>query len=127
MEILLHRIVESSALIYRVIRWIGAALAAAATLPTTADAQLAGYPAKPVRVIAPFPAGGPVEVLARVVTQRLVETMGQPFVIENRAGASGTIGTDLVAKAPRDGYTLLVNNCSYSSNVSYYKKLPYDS
>ena len=129
MEILLHRIVESSALIYHVIRRIGTALVAAAavTLPTGADAQLAGYPAKPVRVIAPFPAGGPVEVLARVITQRLVETMGQPFVIENRAGASGTIGTDLVAKAPRDGYTLLVNNCSYSSNVSYYKKLPYDS
>ena len=130
MEILLHRIVESSALIYRVIRRIGAALvavAAAATLPIAADAQLAGYPAKPIRVIAPFPAGGPVEVLTRVFTQRLHESMGQPFVIENRAGASGTIGTELVAKAPRDGYTLLVNNCSYSSNVAYYKKLPYDA
>ena len=128
MEILLHRIVESSALIYHVIRRIGTALVAAAavTLPTGADAQLAGYPAKPVRVIAPFPAGGPVEVLARVITQRLVETMGQPFVIENRAGASGTIGTDLVAKAPRDGYTMLVTNCSHTSNVSYYKKLQYD-
>jgi tripartite-type tricarboxylate transporter receptor subunit TctC len=116
------------ALIYRVIGRIGAALVAAAAvmLPAAADAQLAGYPAKPVRVIAPFPAGGPVEVLARVFTQRLVETMGQPFVIENRAGASGTIGTDVVAKAPRDGYTMLVTNCSHTSNVSYYKKLPYD-
>jgi tripartite-type tricarboxylate transporter receptor subunit TctC len=128
MEILLQSIVESGALVYRVIRRIGVAVAAAAVLiPTAADAQLAGYPAKPVRVIAPFPAGGPVEVLARVFTTRLVETMGQPFVIENRAGASGTIGTDVVAKAPRDGYTILVNNCSYSSNVAYYKKLPYDS
>jgi tripartite-type tricarboxylate transporter receptor subunit TctC len=53
--------------------------------------------------------------------------MGQPFVIENRPGASGTIGTELVAKAPRDGYTLLITNCSHSSNVAYYKKLPYDS
>ena len=116
------------ALIYRVIGRTSAALVAAAAvmLPTAADAQLAGYPAKPVRVIAPFPAGGPVEVLARVFTQRLVETMGQPFVIENRAGASGTIGTDFVAKAPRDGYTMLVTNCSHTSNAAYYKKLPYD-
>ncbi len=129
MAILLHRIVEPGAFSYRAIRRIGAALVAAAatTLSTAADAQLAGYPAKPVRVIVPFPAGGPVEVLTRVFTTRLVESMGQPFVIENRAGASGTIGTELVAKAPRDGYTLLVNNCSYSSSVSYYKKLPYDS
>lgn len=121
MEILRHGI-------YGVMRGIGTALAAAAvTLPTTADAQPGGYPAKPIRVITPFAAGGPVEVLARVVTQRLVEAMGQPFVIENRGGASGTIGTDFVAKAPRDGYTLMFNNCSFSSNASYYKKLPYDS
>jgi len=112
---------------FRTIFSIGAALVAAAvTFPTAADAQPVGYPAKPVRVIAPFPAGGPVEALARVFTQRLVEMMGQPFVIENRAGASGTIGTDLVAKAPRDGYTMLVTNCSHTSNASYYKKLPYD-
>jgi tripartite-type tricarboxylate transporter receptor subunit TctC len=127
MAILLQSIVKSGVLAYRVISRIGAVLvAAAAMLPTAADAQLAGYPAKPIRVIAPFPAGGPVEVLARVFTQRLVETMGQPFVIENRAGASGTIGTDFVAKAPRDGYTMLVTNCSHTGNASYYKKLPYD-
>jgi tripartite-type tricarboxylate transporter receptor subunit TctC len=128
MEILLQRSVEST-LAYCAIRRIGAALVAAAAimLPAAADAQPAGYPAKPIRVITPCAAGGPVEVLARVVTQRLVETMGQPFVIENRGGASGTIGTDFVAKAPRDGYTLMFNNCSFSSNASYYKKLPYDS
>jgi tripartite-type tricarboxylate transporter receptor subunit TctC len=85
------------------------------------------YPNRPLRLVAPFPAGGPVEILARTFTQRLTETMGQPFVIENRPGASGTIGTDAVAKAPRDGYTLLITNCSHSSNVAYYKKLPYDS
>ena len=128
MEILVHRIVESGVLIYRLIRRIGAALViAAATLPTAAEAQVAGYPAKPVRVIGPFAAGGPVEILARVLMQSLSETMGQPFVIENRPGASGTIGTDSVAKAPRDGYTLLISNCSFSSNVAYYRKLPYDS
>ena len=110
----------------RLIRGIGATLVAAAMLPAAADAQTAGYPIKPIRVIAPFPAGGPVEVLTRVFTQRLHESMGQPFVIENRAGASGTIGTEFVAKAPRDGYTMLVNNCSYSSSASFYKKLPFD-
>ena len=127
MEILLHGTVKPGASVYHVIRRSGAVLVAvAAALPTAADAQLAGYPNKPIRVIAPFPAGGPVEVLTRVFTNRLHESMGQPFVIENRAGASGTIGTDFVAKAPRDGYTMLANNCSYSSNASFYKKLPFD-
>ena len=75
MKILLHGGVESSVLRYHVIRGIGAALVAAtAMLPTVADAQLAGYPAKPVRVIVPFPAGGPVEILARVFTQRLASS-----------------------------------------------------
>jgi len=126
MESLLPRTVESAALVDRVMRRIGVALVAAA-FPAAAVAQPAGYPAKPIRVIAPFPAGGPVEVLARVFTTRLHESMGQPFVIENRAGASGTIGTDLVAKAPRDGYTMLVHNCAYASNPSFYRKLPFDS
>ena len=93
---------------------------------SAAHAQPAAYPAKPVRVVAPFPAGGPVESLVRVFTQRFVESMGQPFVIENRPGASGTIGSEVVARAPRDGYTLLVQNCSHTSNAAYYKKLPYD-
>jgi tripartite-type tricarboxylate transporter receptor subunit TctC len=93
-------------------------------IPTQAASD-PGYPNRPIRLVAPFPAGGPVEVLARTFTQRLVETMGQPFVIDNRPGASGTIGSELVAKAPRDGYTLLISNCSHSSNVAYMKKLPY--
>ncbi len=126
MEISMQRFVESGVPVCRVIRGIGAALIAAVLLPGAAYAQISGYPAKPIRVIAPFPAGGPVEVLTRVFTQRLHEAMGQPFVIENRAGASGTIGTDFVAKAPRDGYTMLVHNCAYSSNASFYNKLPFD-
>jgi tripartite-type tricarboxylate transporter receptor subunit TctC len=103
-----------------------AAFTVAAAFSNAVVAQTAAYPVKPVRVIAPFPAGGPVETLARVFTQRLTETLGQPFVIDNRPGASGTIGSDLVAKAPRDGYTMLVTNCSHTGNVAYYKKLPYD-
>jgi len=109
-------------------RALGFVVAVAHLLPNPIHAATERpYPNRPLRLIVPFPAGGPVEVLARVFTQRLAETMGQPFVIENRPGASGTIGTELVAKAPRDGYTLLITNCSHSSNVAYYKKLPYDS
>ena len=100
-------------------RALGFVVAVAHLLPNpTHAATERPYPNRPLRLVVPFPAGGPVEVLARVFTQRLAETMGQPFVIENRPGASGTIGTELVAKAPRDGYTLLITNCSHSSNVA---------
>lgn len=102
-----------------------AVLAFAATVPDASLAQT--YPARPVRVIVPFTAGSPVEIPARPVAQRLAEALGQQFLIDNRPGASGTIATDWVAKAPRDGYTLLFTNCSHSSNPSHYKKLPYDS
>lgn len=105
---------------------IGAAFVAFA-LPAAADAQPASYPTRLVRVVVPFPAGGPIDVPARLVAQRLSETMGQQFVIENRAGASGRIGSDFVAKAPRDGYTLLFTHSSHTSNVSQFKKLPYDA
>ena len=108
----------------RAIGWIFAA--AAAVFSYTADAQVT-YPARPVRMIVPFTPGSPIEIPARAVGQRLAETMGQQFLIDNRPGASGTIGTELVAKAPRDGYTIMVTNCSHSSNPSQYKKLPYDS
>ena len=112
----------------RVILRISAAFViATAALPTTADAQLAGYPSKPVRVIVPFPAGGPVDIPARLIAQRLSDTIGQQIVIDNRGGASARIGTEAVAKAPRDGYTILFNNSSHTANVSQFKKLQYDS
>jgi tripartite-type tricarboxylate transporter receptor subunit TctC len=100
------------------------ALLIALQFPPGAGAQ---YPAKPIRLVVPFPPGGPVELLGRAFTQQLAESMGQPFVFDNRPGASGTIGTEVVARAPRDGYTLLITNCSHSSNPAYYRKLPYDS
>ena len=106
---------------------LGSALAAAQLLAAPGHAADAPYPVKPIRLVVPFPPGGPVELLGRAFTQRLTETMGQPFVFDNRPGASGTIGTELVAKSPRDGYTLLITNCSHSSNAAYYRKLPYDS
>ena len=99
---------------------------AVAGMLALAVAHAQNYPARPVRVVVPFPAGGPVETLTRVFTERLAQSLGQPFIIDNRAGASGTIGSEQVAKAPRDGYTLLANNCSHTGNAAYYKKLPYD-
>ncbi|MEK7875492.1 MAG: tripartite tricarboxylate transporter substrate binding protein [Pseudomonadota bacterium] len=108
------------------IRRVGAALVAA-VVPTAAGAQTPNYPVKPVRMIVPFSAGSPIELPARTVGQRLSETLGQQFVVENRTGASGTIGTEYAAKAPPDGYTLLVTNCSHTANPSFFKKLPYDT
>jgi tripartite-type tricarboxylate transporter receptor subunit TctC len=71
------------------------------------------YPSRPVRIVVPFPPGGTTDVVARIIGQRLTETMGQPFVIENRAGAAGMIGADVVAKAAPDGYTLLMHNITF--------------
>jgi tripartite-type tricarboxylate transporter receptor subunit TctC len=109
-------------------RVLGVLMVAAAQVPDRACvAAEAPYPHRPLRLVVPFPAGGPVELLARPFTQRLAESMGQPFVFDNRPGASGTIGSEFVAKAPRDGYTVLITNCSHSSNAAYYRKLPYDT
>jgi tripartite-type tricarboxylate transporter receptor subunit TctC len=87
----------------------------------------AGYPARPVRLIVPFPPGGGNDIVARLVATRLGEALGQPLVVDNRGGAGGTIGTDLAAKAPPDGYTLLVNNISLAVNQTLVPKLPYDT
>ena len=84
------------------------------------------YPAKPVRVVVPYPAGGPVDILGRLIAQRLSESLGQPFVVDNRAGASGNIGSEFVAKSAPDGYTLVVgNNATHATNESLYPNLPY--
>ena len=87
------------------------------------------YPAKPVRVIVPFPPGGANDLLARIVLPKVSEQMGQPFVIENRSGAGGTVGTALVLQQGRpDGYTLLIQTVgSHVSNPHLYKKLAYDA
>jgi tripartite-type tricarboxylate transporter receptor subunit TctC len=103
--------------------WLGALLGLCAA--STAFAQ--AFPSKPVRLIVPFPPGGAVEFYARTVQSRLAETLGQPVLIENRAGAGGMIGTDLVAKSPPDGYTLVVGNiAALAMNVGLYAKMPYD-
>jgi len=85
------------------------------------------YPTKPVRLVAAYPAGGSVDIVARLVGQKLSEAYGQQFVVENRSGAAGNIGTDYVAKAAPDGYTLLMaSSPALAANVYLYAKLPFD-
>ncbi len=98
---------------------------ACGVLATTA--QAAEYPDRAVRVIVTFPAGGGTDIVARMVLQKVSERSGASFVIDNRGGAGGTIGTDLAAKAPPDGYTIVVVSGSHTINPSLYKKLPFDS
>jgi tripartite-type tricarboxylate transporter receptor subunit TctC len=100
----------------------------AGTLCAGGVAWSQAYPAKPVRVIIPFPPGGANDIVARVVFPKLSEQMGQSFVIENRSGAGGTIGSAVVAQSRPDGYTLLIQTvASHTSNPHLYRKLPYDA
>jgi tripartite-type tricarboxylate transporter receptor subunit TctC len=93
--------------------------------PPTASAQ--SYPNRPVKLIVPFPPGGAVDIYARTVLPALSENLGQPVVVENRTGASGMIGAEVVAKAAPDGYTLLVGNiATLAMNAAIYRKMPYD-
>jgi len=85
------------------------------------------YPTRPIKVIIPFPPGGPTDILGRIVAQKLGERLGQNVVIDNRPGASGMIGADMVAKSPPDGYTLLVNASLHVINPSLYEKSRYDA
>ena len=106
----------------------GATVTGAISLLSAPPAALAqAYPAKPVRIVVSWPPGGSNDVVARVVAQRVTESLGQQFIVENRAGATGTIGSDLVAKSPPDGYTILVNSATHVANAHIYKKLPYDT
>jgi tripartite-type tricarboxylate transporter receptor subunit TctC len=79
----------------------------------SASAQAQAYPSKPIKMIVPFPAGGTTDIVARLVAQRMSESMGQPVVVENKGGAGGAIGADIVAKAAPDGYTLLMHNITF--------------
>lgn len=103
-----------------------AVLACALALAGPAAAQ--PYPQKGVRFIAPFAAGGALDTLTRTIAQRLQDDWGQPVLVENRTGAGGNIGADLVAKAPPDGYTLVMGTiATHAINVSLYEKMPYDA
>src|SRR5437879_8978877 len=106
------------------------AVMAISTLLTSAfwciGAFAQSYPTRPIKLVVPFPAGGPADVLGRLITQKLSESFGSPVIVDNRSGANGIIGTDLVAKASPDGYMMLINTGSTTINAHVYSKLPYD-
>ena len=97
----------------------------ATAVPLGALAQT-GYPAGTIRVVSPYPPGGGTDILSRVIGQKLNENLKQPVVVENRAGANGTIGAAYVAKSPPDGLTMLIVPAGYAANPALYKSLPYD-
>jgi tripartite-type tricarboxylate transporter receptor subunit TctC len=102
------------------------ALVAALALPAGVAAQ--PYPSKPIRFIAPFAAGGALDTLTRTIASRMQDNWGQPVLVENRTGAGGNIGADIVAKAAPDGYTLVMGTiATHAINVSLYAKMPYDA
>src|SRR6266853_61956 len=104
---------------------IGIAAMALSAAASQASAQ--GYPSKPVHVIISFTPGSSTDIVGRIVMQRVSEIWGQPAVLENRSGAGGSIGSNVVAKAAPDGYTLLINSNAHSVNPAIYAKLPYDT
>jgi len=110
----------------RLLGSIGLALAIAGTcVPAWAQAQ--NFPSKPIRLVVPSVAGGILDTVARTIATRMSEEYGQPVVVENKPGAGGVIGSDLVAKSPADGYTIVKLATSHAINPSVYSKLPYDT
>jgi tripartite-type tricarboxylate transporter receptor subunit TctC len=102
------------------------ALSIALVIPTSIHAQ-APYPNRPVRMIVPFPPGGPSDVITRLIAQKFSERLGQQFYVENHAGGSGNVGTALAARAPADGYTILVISSTLVVNPSLFEKLGFDT
>ena len=103
------------------------AIALALALPASAQAQSA-YPSRPVKLVIPFPPGGPLDIVGRAIAQKLSEAWGQSVVVDNRPGAGGNIGADVVAKSAPDGYTILMGALStHAVNPSLYAKMPYDA
>lgn len=109
----------------RILAWVAVALSAPWIF--RADAYGQQYPVKPIRIIVPFAPGGGTDVIARFLASGMTETLKRQVVVDNRAGANGIIGTEIVARAPADGYTLLFVSSPHSVNPSMYSKLPYDT
>ena len=109
----------------RVLRWLLVALVGF-LLPGAATAET--YPSRPIKLVVPFPPGGPNDIIARVVAQRMSEILGQPIIIDNRGGAGGVVGTDAVAKSAPDGYTIGIASAgAIAISASLVEKVPYDS
>ena len=106
---------------------IAAALSALTLCAVAPASAQEAWPARPVRIVVPFAPGGSTDVVARMLGQKLAVLWGQPVVIENRAGAGGNVGADVVAKSPGDGYTLLMASGSITINPHIYKKMPFDT
>lgn len=101
--------------------------AVAGTLALTAPAQAQNYPVKTIRMVIPFAAGGNTDIIGRIYAPKMAEILGQQVIIDNRGGAGGVIGTEIVMRAPPDGYTLLMASAGHTINPAMIKKLPYDS
>jgi tripartite-type tricarboxylate transporter receptor subunit TctC len=108
----------------QVLRFAAGAAAFSVIPPAPAGAQT--YPDRRVRIVVPYSAGGPADIVVRILSDRLGAAWGEPVVVENRAGGGGNIGTEVVARASPDGYTLLANASNHVINASLYDKLPYD-
>src|SRR5947207_4198814 len=108
------------------VRLLAGATLAIWTAACWPQAGSSSFPTRPVRMVVAFTPGGGTDIIARLLAQKLTERWGQPVVVENRAGASGNIGTDLVARSAPDGHTLLMAFSSHASNPALYGKLPFD-
>lgn len=96
-----------------------------AAVPLVAQAQTDGFPSKPIRIVVPFAPGGSVDLISRLVSAKMSELLGQQLIVDNRAGASGNIGSEMVARAPADGHTLLMNTLPFVVNPAIFPRVPY--
>src|SRR5204862_2749477 len=103
-----------------------ALLAVLAAASVAAPALAQSYPSKAIRLVSPFPPGGSVDVVGRLLAAKLSERLGQQTVVDNRSGASGVIGTEVVMNSPPDGYTLLINTLPFVTNQFLMPRVPYD-
>jgi len=110
--------------LYRVMSWLCTAALVAVMMPSTAEAQ--SYPNRPLKIIVPYAAGGAVDIVARIIGQALAEELKQPLIVDNRPGASANIGMEVVAKAPADGYTLLMASNGLTTNMALFPNLAFD-
>ena len=109
--------------------WIAGAFCVLSSLPFAAGAAAPApddYPNRPLRFVVPFPAGGSTDIIARIIGQRLTESMGRPVIIDNRPGAAGLLGAEIVAKSPPDGYTIMIHSASLTTSVAVQPKLTFD-